>query len=150
MIVLGIDPGPEMSAAVWWDTETERVTQAEYVDNEVLLVHISRKDMLAVEYPETRGLPCLQSLLDTGFWCGRFAGEYPIELYYPREVRAHHCGTSGSSRLSVGKAIQDRYGFGVKKAPGPLYALKGHGAGVITHLWDALAVALVCADKEAK
>lgn len=145
MIILGIDPGPEMSAAVWWDGA--QITHAEYVDNEVLLTHISRAVLLAIEYPEGRGLKIPQSVLDTAFWAGRFVGEYTVELYYPREVRIHHCGISGSDRGSVNQAILDRYEIGTKAAPGPLCGLKGHGPGVIGHLWDALAVALMGWDK---
>ena len=147
MNILAIDPGPAESAYVVWNGEA--IEKADYVDNDSLLLtimHTAYMYQLALEYPESRGMPVAQVVLDTAFWAGRFVAEHEAMLFKPREIRAHFCGTAVSTRANVRRAILDRYEMGTKRAQGPLYALKGHEPGVIGHLWDALAVGIVAAD----
>jgi len=151
MLIIGIDPGPEKSAAVMFDGSC--ISHAAYYTNSILrLMLISpgfKGVKLAIEYPEGRGMATPQSLLDTACWCGRFDHDRTAALYHPRNIRAHFCGTANSDRSNVIRAIKDRYGeVGTKKKPGPLYLVGGShptedGASITGHLWDALAVALM-------
>jgi len=145
-LIIGIDPGAEWSAVVWFDGV---VKAAEYVPNdEVHDIITTYLGKLAIEMPESRGMPVSQSVLDTACWVGRFDYNQQATLYKPREIRTHHCGTPNSKRSQVRQDIIDRFGVvGTKKNPGPLYMIGRHekvnGKSVTEHLWDALAVAIM-------
>jgi hypothetical protein len=58
-----------------------------------------------------------------------------------REVRLHLCGYMGADKPAIRRALLDRFGpQGTKKNPGVLY-------GVREHIWSALALAVVFADR---
>lgn len=146
-LIIGIDPGAEYSAVVWFDGT---VTGAEYLENTAVTTHIPHAvgGKLCIEMPESRGMAVSQSLLDTACWVGRFDNNCDATLYKPREIRAHFCGTPNSKRAQVRQDLIDRFGtVGTKKSPGPLYTIGRHekvnGKSVTEHLWDALAVAVM-------
>jgi hypothetical protein len=62
-------------------------------------------------------------------------------LVYRKDVKLYHCGTcarptrTSARRCSTASALGARSLIGTKKAPGPLYGIKGDE-------WSALAVAL--------
>jgi len=159
-LIIGIDPGAEWSAVVWFDEMSRgadgEVRGAKYLDNSELLylIDIDRNVKgisLAIEMPESRGGAVSQGLLDTACWVGRFDYNQQATLYTPRQIRSHFCGSCNSKRKQVNQDIKDRFGpVGTKANPGPLYMIGGvgvhpkvNGNSVTDHLWDALAVAIM-------
>lgn len=145
-LVIGIDPGAEMSAMVSFDGQ---VRDATYKSNlGILRILTANLNPPCIEMPESRGKTVSQSVLDTACWVGRFDYDCEATLYKPREIRAHFCGTSNSTRSQVRQDLIDRLGpVGKKPNPGPLYMIGRHekvgGESVTEHLWDALAVAVM-------
>jgi hypothetical protein len=162
MIVLAIDPGPEVSAAVLYDSDASRVMAFKREDNETVRAWMRRElpsaasykpVSFAIEMVASYGMPVGAEVFDTCVQIGRY-----IELWsqqdawctearrvYRREVKLHLCGTVRATDATVRHAILDRFGpgrakaVGTKAAPGPLY-------GLSADLWQAFAVALVVAD----
>jgi hypothetical protein len=81
-------------------------------------------------------------------WIGRFTecvdsrmGLKTMHTLTTREVRLHLCGYMGADKPAIRRALLDRFGpQGTKKNPGVLY-------GVREHIWSALALAVVFADR---
>ena len=152
MVVCGIDPGPEYSAAVWWNGR--EVIRCSYAGNFQILGEISHDKVMmphvAVEMVQSYGRPAGAALFETAYWAGRFvqAATYTVERVFHKDIKLHFCGTQGGiGEAHVRQAIIDRFpGYanhfqlkGNKKNPGPLYGIKGH-------MWSALAVAMYAYD----
>ncbi len=155
MRILGIDPGQEQSGHIIYNSISNQIASYMIVPNDKLLVRLGKwADLsytLAIEMVESRGMPMPTSLVETVLWIGQFMNQYkgPYVLIYPRNIRICLCGTAQAKKKNVRQAIIDRFPatgggkvpqIGIKVAKGPLY-------GIGTHLWSALAVALVCAEK---
>jgi hypothetical protein len=152
VIVVGMDPGSEMSACVAWDAVQRRILQAEHTDNETLIERFRRMKptsaVLVVEQIESFGMAVGKTTFETVDWGGRFREAwYPnIAHRLPRSaIKLHLCHSRRSTDSEIRQAIIDRFGgtkaaaFGTKKQPGPLYECTGHKMA-------ALAVALTWAD----
>ena len=150
MVVCGIDPGPEHSAAVWWNGR--EVIRCSYAVNFQILGEISRDKVMmphvVVEMVQSYGRPAGAALFETAYWAGRFvqAATYTVERVFHKDIKLHFCGRfQGIKESNVKQAIMDRLGGnhfqlkGNKKNPGPLYGIKGH-------MWSALAVAMYSYD----
>jgi len=142
IVVLGIDPGSEQSAWVLWDGK--RVLKCGTSGNTVLLVALRGNAWgivtIAVEGVEARGAPLGNETRATCEWAGRFSADENAQVIYPKDIRRHFCGISGIKRMSVYQVIEDRAGGkGTVEDPGPLH-------GIISHLRDALAVAVMAHD----
>jgi len=158
MVTLGIDPGPEKSACVEFDGT---VLTAQYLENDAVrreLHDIGPSAHVAIEFPEARGgaMPVSQDLLDTAGWAGTFNRDRTCQFFKPREIRIHFCGVAKATRAHVRQALIDQLGpVGTSIAPGPLYEIgkprphaePGDGESVSSHLWDALAVAVMGYEK---
>lgn len=154
MNILAIDPGNELSA--WCELEGGRLRRSDKVSNDVLLAslrgaaaHAWKPDLLAVEMIASYGMPVGREVFDTCLWIGRFTEAWEnlggkTQLIYRRDVKLFHCESVRATDANIRAALIDRYGpgkvkaIGTKKAPGPLYGLKGDE-------WSALAVALKAA-----
>lgn len=150
--VLAIDPGNEMSAWCLLDAGTPIRCEKEL--NADLLERLraggwGAVDLLAVEMIASYGMAVGREVFDTCLWIGRFVeawdargGKYA--LVYRRDVKLFHCESVRATDSNIRAALIDRFGpgkekaIGSKKAPGPLYGLKGDH-------WSALAVALKAA-----
>lgn len=152
--VIAIDPGYTESA--WCVLEGDRPLSFGKEPNSDVLIRVRRewsplddKDLLAVEMIASYGMPVGREVFDTCLWIGRYIeawerrqGKYA--LVYRRDVKMHLCNSARAKDSNVRAALLDRYGpgrekaIGTKRAPGPLYGLKGDG-------WSALAVALKAA-----
>lgn len=148
MRILAIDPGPERSGVVLFDTDIGSVEYA-YKDmgNEEVLFRCGIEGnigIVLIEQIAGMGQVVGKDVFETVFWSGRFAqaAGMPIVVRIPRsEVKLRLCGTSRAKDPNVRMAICDRFGgekaaLGKKKNPGPLY-------GVSSHAWAAMG--LVCA-----
>lgn len=144
MIVIAIDPGPEVSAYVVWNGD--RILEYENIANRDLLTHLvnarerGKPEVCAIEQVRGFGIMASDGLFDTCQWTGRFLqafGEERTHLIPRKAVSKHICGTGGISHDKfIREALITRFGPpGTKAAKGMLY-------GVAGHLWAALAVAV--------
>lgn len=151
MRILAIDPGNTMSAwcivehgiPLLWDKEPNGAVRDRIASEAA--------NVVAVEMIASYGMPVGREVFDTCVWIGRFLETWerrsivtPPAMIYRKDVKLFHCGTSRANDANIRAALIDRYGpgkekaVGVKKAPGPLYGVKGD-------CWSALAVALTAA-----
>ena len=161
MIILAIDPGPEKSAWLGYDSERDGPGDFGISDNLELVAsfdYLSRvfakvvcPDIVVIENIQCFGMPVGQAVFDTMFWVGRFVEGWggPYELINRTEVKIHLCHTHRAKNANIRAALIDRFGgskeaaIGTKKKPGPLH-------GVKTHIWSALALAVTYADSVAE
>ena len=164
MIVLAIDPGPTVSAAVLFDTDEQRIIAINRDDNaavrnwirrDVRLVAAHLPITMAIEMIASYGMAVGAETFETCVEIGRFIerwktiADLDARRVYRREVKLHLCGTVRATDSNIRHALLDRFGPGRTKAvgtkanPGPLY-------GVSKDLWQALGVALVVGDGPSK
>lgn len=152
MKIMGIDPGPEQSASVIWDTQTKRILGHSQAENSLFKVGIKIAwmdgmfDVCAIEDVSYYGKVLNRSTFDTLKMIGRLQEilePYSALVEYP-SIAYHFCNSRRGVKTSqINKVLEDRYGGkGIKKAPGPLYGIKEHE-------WSALAVAVYYAETEA-
>ncbi len=157
MTIIGIDPGPEESAAAIYDPSAGTVAAWEE-DNVALNLRFfitTPADTLVIEWLTNYGKPVGNTVFDTCEWVGRFRQAFKnksVKVTRPTICR-HFCGTTHYVHPTTGKrkpvtkanvkaALYQRFGgdrskaVGTKKKPGPLYGMKGD------HVFDALAVAV--------
>lgn len=170
MLVLGVDPGTTHSALVIYDPDISQVLVSQHTTNEELVESLKgldfvfwwdpeirpnpkrREGTLVLESVESFGMPVGRTTFETVFWSGRFFqawGPGVSRRVTRREVKLHLCGQARAKDANIRQALIDRFGpgkeqaVGTKKAPGPLYGVKGHQ-------WQALAVAVTWADQHAE
>jgi hypothetical protein len=151
MRILGIDPGPEHSAYVLW--ESGSVRDAGFIDNEALRhylrsIEVRESDQCAIETITGYGMPVGKETFGTCIWIGIFQecwsrrSEHRAILVPRKEIKLHHCHSSRAKDANVRQALLDKYGRpGTKKRPGATYGLSGH-------LWAAFAVATYVTERE--
>jgi hypothetical protein len=151
-IILGIDPGPNEHAFVWWDADEKRVAELDTFDSFTHFSKFDKLDMLckvrsvACEWIESYGMAVGQEVFRTVAGIGWLAGTIGTEVrLVPRKsVKMHLCQSMRAKDANIRQALIDRFGVvGTKKAPGPLF-------GVSSHYWAALAVAVYAAETPAK
>ena len=152
MLYLGIDPGPEMSAYLIYETSLQYIVVAEHVANEALIgVLVDEPPVLPdfgaviCEWIDSYGMPVGKSTFETVYQIGKFSEHAdPFIRIARRDVKMHLCGSMRAKDANVRQALIDRFPatgggkipqIGTKKQPGPLY-------GVSSHLWAALGVVI--------
>ena len=152
MTVIGIDPGPELSAFVRWDGS--RVLGHGIFPNAALrglLQHPDAEHEAAVfELVESYGMAVGADIFKTVFETGRLyeMAQGRREQLGRRAVKLHLCGSARAKDTNIRAALIDRFGgtggrraaVGLKASPGPLY-------GIRSHEWAALAVAVTWHDQ---
>lgn len=150
MRILAIDPGNTMSA--WCGLldgkprDCAKESNVEVLDRVRKVWQPSYHDVLAIEMIESFGMAVGKEVFETVRWIGRFQEAWESRggktmLVYRKDVKRFHCGTTRATDANIRAALLDRYGpgreiaVGTKRAPGPLYGIKGDE-------WSALAVAL--------
>lgn len=150
MIVIGIDPGAKQSGLVEWNPVAKAVMYKGILDNDHIpfcICSAPPKSIVAIEQLRGYGLRVGNDTFDSIFWSGRFAQAAKSSgmpfFMLPRADICNHltdnpkCGDKG-----IRDALIDRYGQqGSRKEPGRLYGIK-------SHLWAALAVAVVAGETE--
>lgn len=154
MVILAIDPGPEKSSAVIYDSERGLVaalgegTNSQILD--VIQTHARRAPIVAIEMMQSSGLKAGSDQFETCRWVGRFEERAAqdgagVVLLARNKVKLAITGSGRAKDGEIRQALIDRFGpgkdraIGTKKAPGPLY-------GVKCHQWQALAVAVALAE----
>lgn len=164
MRLLAIDPGPEESALLIYDTTLIHNTTGKLAEgvpvewekcrNGTALSHIERwrSDALAVEMVASYGMPVGAEVFETCVMAGRFIERWLVDCahdapayVYRREVKLHICNSAKAKDANVRQALIDRYGgkekaIGKKATPGPLYGISGD-------CWAALGVAITAAER---
>ena len=150
-VILAIDPGPEESAALRYDSKTQEVSGATIIANDALCCSLlglhGLADYLAIEMIACYGMPVGAETFETCVWIGRFLERWNglHSRVYRRDVKLHLCNSVRAKDANVRQALIDRFGpgkqkaIGTTKARGPLYGIK-------SHLWAALGVAVTLAD----
>lgn len=140
-----LDPGTEQSAIVWI-TPAGKVEGGLHRNDELMEVlrsaqkgEIAATSHLVIEEIESFGMPVGREVFQTVFWAGRFAEAWsprPWSLLPRRTVKMTLCGTSRAKDPHIRQRLIDLYG-------GPACAKKGGAlAGIKSHLWSALALAV--------
>ena len=143
MTVLGIDPGPEQTAFVWFDGSRPGLNGI--VGNQEMLALLAqaktRGQNVYCEDIASYGMAVGASVFSTCIWIGRYweracVAQALFHRVYRRDVKLHLCHSPRAKDGNVRVALIDRIGpQGTKKQPGPTY-------GVRSHEWAALAVAV--------
>jgi hypothetical protein len=146
--VLGIDPGPELTAFVWFDGV--RVGLNGIVGNQEMLALLAQEKMrgenVYCEDIASYGMAVGASVFSTCIWIGRYwerscVAHALFHRVYRRDVKLHLCNSPRAKDGNVRQALLDRIGpQGSKKSQGPTYGIK-------SHTWAALAVAVYGHDK---
>ncbi len=154
MRVLAIDPGPERSAWLVYDSligGLTHPTNAAIMPNAELLANLYQwrglGNAVVIEQVASYGMPVGAEVFETVYWSGRFAEAcqpVPVHRIPRKRVVLHLCNSPRGNDATVRAALIDRFGgkeraIGNKRNPGPLYGIKAD-------LWAALAVAVTFAD----
>lgn len=154
-MILAIDPGTEESGWVVYDDRDGAglVSHGTYLNDEVLTLLSARRSEFvydcAIEMVASFGMAVGAEVFHAVLWAGRFyeaarrAG-LSVRLIYRKQVALHICRSAAAGDANVRAALLDRFGGkkaarGTKKAPGPLYGLKGDA-------WAALGVAVTASE----
>ncbi len=134
--VLAIDPGPALSAYVWWDGF--EILGLGKVPNEDLLglMRCDLKDRtLAIEMIASYGMPVGASVFETCVWIGRFVEAWGGDFQYVtrRAVKLHLCNSAKAKDSNVSQALRDRFGWTRSEA---------RKLGLKADVWQALGVAV--------
>lgn len=153
MRLLAIDPGPERSAWVIFDTDECRPVEwsKDHNDDVRDVVHDNSGPCraVAIEMVASYGMAVGADVFETCVEIGRFIECWigipePIRVYR-RDCKMHICGSPRANDSNIRQALIDRYGpskakaIGLKASPGPLYGMTGD-------CWAALAVAITAAE----
>lgn len=150
--ILAIDPGDTHSGWVLLEPAKSKVIRFgnhepnEEVMEEVQAVH-PKSTILVIELFRANGQPLYSQLIDTAFWAGRFAQEWPHhwETLLRPAVCYHLTGLRTGGDKRVRSALIERWGggptgaIGKKGSEGPLYGIAKDG-------WQALGCAVAYAE----
>lgn len=136
MLILGIDPGPQRSAAVLIDEKFE-VVVAEVFSNEILIGHIKRGawEHVAVESIQSYGMLVGREVFDTCYQIGRIQQAcadkgMPCTLYPRMEYTRRICGTGKINDSILRQALELRFGGYGEKVTDEAIPTGEEGAGL--------------------
>lgn len=164
MIILAIDPAPEKSAWLLFDTDTNAPVNGRFAisGNGGVIGHCRDARRygwhVVIEMVASYGMPVGKSIFQTVLWTGAFwqATERSASLLGRKEVALHLCNSMRARDSNIRQALIDRFPatgggktpqIGIKKKPGPLHGIKEAGG---KDLWSALALAVTYADQLTK
>lgn len=149
MIVVGIDPGPNESGVAVLDTD-QRTVAGRHVPNGHVSVEILGTDVVVLEKFQSygQGGALGASSVETIEWSGRFVESFQrtapfrsLERLTRPRVKGHLLRTAAGGDREVRAALIARFG-------GPSCIKKGGCLeGFASHMWPALALAVVAAEK---
>jgi hypothetical protein len=152
-MIIGIDPGPEMTALVaWWDNSVwiTRKMESKAVCKFLGDVYLTTGHYeVACEHIQCMGMPVGKEIFETAYWIGEFrhfcqASKIPFHRVYRSEEKMFLCNSVRAKDSNIRQALIDRYGaVGTQNNPGPLFGVSGD-------MWSALAVAVTFEGKKEK
>lgn len=142
MKILAIDPGPESSQWLVYDTEKRKVWNTDHVSNDTFPILGVNVDLVAIEMIASYGMAVGRDVFETCVFIGRLMEQCSrlftppqVLRVYRKDIKLELCGTTRAKDANVRQALIDKLGApGTKKNPGPTYGVSGHA-------WAALAVA---------
>lgn len=144
MRLLAIDPGPEKSGYVVW--ESDRVAACGHLPNDILRGYIDDQwDAVAIEMIASYGMAVGAAVFNTCVEVGRFlerakANKIDCRLVFRKDVKMFVCRSMKAKDGNIRQSLIDHIGpVGTKGNQGPLY-------GVKSHAWAALAIAVTAAN----
>ena len=144
MRLLAIDPGPEKSGYVIW--ESDRVVDCGHEPNDILRGYINyRCNAVAIEMIASYGMAVGAAVFNTCVEVGRFverakANKIDCNLVFRKDVKLFVCRSMKAKDANIRQSLIDHIGpVGTKANQGPLY-------GVKSHAWAALAIAVTAAN----
>jgi len=146
MRVYAIDPGPEKSAWVYIDGESDPAVVMDFGWQPNCEIAMWSSTPVAIEMIESYGMAVgadvFQTCIEIGRFVQRFGGEKWVTLIGRKAIKLNLCGSSRAKDANIRQAIIDRYGgpAAIRKG-GPLYK-------VSSHIWAALAVGLTYLDQQ--
>lgn len=154
--ILAIDPGNTESGWCVIDAETRKPETFGKHPNEVVREQVLGAawdvDLLAVEMVASYGMPVGAEVFETCVWVGRYVEAFhprPAELVKRAPVKLHHCHDSRAKDSNIRQALVDRFapgqpnhGKGTKAEPGWFHGFRAD-------IWQAYALAVYVADREA-
>jgi len=137
MLILGIDPGPQRSAAVLIASGNFGVAVAEVFDNENLIGHVKRVawDGVAVESIQSYGMAVGREVFDTCYMIGRIQQAckdrgLSCSLYPRPEYTRRICGTGKINDSILRQALELRFGGYGETVSDEVIPAGQEGAGV--------------------
>lgn len=156
MSIFAIDPGPDKSACVLWNQESDRVLFAQEIQSaNVSALILEKRDeslnsktgfIVACEHLQCFGMAVGRETFEAAYWIGEirhccFINGIRFHRIYRSDEKMHLCQSMRAKDKNIRQALIDQYGqVGTKKNKGPLF-------GIANDLWSALAVAVTCADE---
>jgi len=156
MTIFAIDPGPEKSAVVWFNPIEFKYLRGYIANNREVLTLLKAAEeipIIACEWITSYGIAVGESVFETCYWVGKFdeAVQPRKFLRIPRaDIKIELCHSARAKDPNIRQVLIDMFPktgggktpqIGVKKQPGPLY-------GISSHMWSALAVAVVATKGE--
>jgi hypothetical protein len=145
-LLLGIDPGNQNSAFVYFDTDKKIILEKQKLSNDECLYFfrttLLKPDICIIEQIAGMGLAVGESVFETAVWSGRFMEcllmlNLKVDRIKRIQIKNIICGTSRAKDVHIRRALLDKFGGdtaqGNKKNPGILYGIK-------KDMWSALAV----------
>lgn len=161
--IVALDPGPRQSAIVRYRClrGDNPIEYAAISPNDAIRFELTwrqrrplKETILVIEKIARYGMPVGETVFDTCQWTGRFIERWfsiYIQLTRVQVKSALHLPANAKDS-NVRQAVMDRFKptgggktpqVGIKKQPGPLYAIKAGGG---KDVWQALALALATVD----
>lgn len=142
MRIYGLDPGTTHSALVW--LEPLAPIAGDILPNSEMLARlrqIATLHPLVIEQVECFGMSVGREVFETVKWAGRFCEAWesrgaPVHWMPRRTVKLHICSTMQAKDQNIRRVLLDRFGGDASARKG------GQLAGIRTHLWSALALAV--------
>lgn len=153
--IIAIDPGSEKSALIWWNGESENISNKGILENHRVLEMLQeipntvhRLPILVIEKVTSYGMPVGASVFDTVFISGRFWEAWhhfvgtSCHMLPRMEVKMHLCHNSRAKDSNIRQALIDRFEPDLEPRQRPKGILKGIKADT----WSALALAVTYFD----
>ena len=146
MLILGIDPGPTVSAWASWDSEDRQCCGSATIGNQDFLDRMRNAliDTVCIEDVAFYGRVLNSETFETLRMIGRLQEIFPQHRLVTFPVKALHFCNARSKVTSgqIAQVLMARYGNkGTKKQPGAFFGVSGHQ-------WDAIACGIWLAEQE--
>ena len=155
--VLAIDPGNVESGWCLIDADRRPLLSGKTPNNELLYVlrTLPTPDQFAIEMVASYGMAVGKEVFETCVWIGRFQQFIkhqigrPAALVYRKDVKLHHCHDSRAKDANITQALIDRFASGEPNRGKGTKAEPGWFHGFHSDIWQAYALAVLVADREA-
>lgn len=143
MTILGVDPGPEETSLVVWESPPGVLRYSSSIPSKDVCALLGTLcvDVVACEHMQCLGMSVGKEVFESCYWIGEYryrCRDLGLRFYrvYRMDEKMALCGSARAKDSNIRQSLIDRYGVvGTAKNPGPLY-------GIANDRWSALAVAV--------